>query len=437
VRKTLTILTLITALAAGLVGAPPASASFYNLGVKSVDFDFSPDACLPGLFACTPNAGDGMSNRLYVRQVETSNGLQFADLDTTSAFGDSHLWLGATIGAECRAGYKLESATIIPGWHYANGSDKVPQELYSWSLGISVPNAKTMPSKQIAINLPMSSAFGDGAPSHSLVHEFPSLDAVYAYGESVIANRIASGMSEADARAQGFVFEANVALSARVWCTPNGAGRDRYKTMPEYLPLMIEFVGEPKPGAQDQAVGGGVAVAPRVTDVDITVTPSTHGECILYVSAWFEADADLTAYYRIIDQYGQRSNAFAVQIGKQGTTVRSHHIPIPYADTSPDGPSLVAPTGPGQIGGLVVEDIGKVSGNYQIEVYSPNLIRSRIVGFSVDPCPVPTEADVPEATPTPPAPQPPAPGPDSLDGGSTVPDPTPPPSRQPGGLTLG
>lgn len=437
-RKTMTILTLVAALAGGLATASPADASMYNRGVKSVAFHIAQDACIPDLFACTPNAGVGLSNRLYVTQVDTAGGRAFGAYDTTSAFGDSHLWLAATVGAECRTGYRLKSATIIPGWHHANGSDAVPEQVTPWSLGISVPDAKSMPSKLVAINLPMGQAFGSPGTG-ALVHEFDSLDAVYAYGETVIANRISSGMSEDDARAQGFTFEANVPLSARVWCTPNVSGRDRFKTMPRYLPLTIEFVGVPKPGAQDQAVGGGLAVAPRVTEVDITVVPDPHGACVLHVSVWLEADAELTAHYRIIDQWGQRSNAFSTRVGAQGTTVRSHQIAIPHADTSPDGPSLVAPTGPGQIGGLVVEDIGRVSGTYQVEVFSPNLVRSRIVGFSVDPCPIPPQADVPEGAPTPPVPQPPAPAPDGIAGGGTS-DPTPPPpppSRRPGAISLG
>lgn len=217
-RKSLTILTLIAALVAGALTASPAGASFYNLGVKRVDFHAATDACVPDLFACTPNAGVGMSNRLYVTQVSSGGGYAFGDHDTTSAFGDGHLWLAATIGAECRVGYKLESAGILSGWTYENGSDKVPGQLSDWSTAISVPDAKTMPPKLVALNVPMSIAFGD----LGVVHEFGTIDDVYAYGESVVAQRMSAGMSEADARSQGFVFDANLALSAKVWCTPNG-----------------------------------------------------------------------------------------------------------------------------------------------------------------------------------------------------------------------
>jgi hypothetical protein len=438
VRKILTILTLIAALAAGLAGASPADAAFYNRGVKKVDFQIAYDACIEGLFTCTPNAGEGLSNRMYVNQVDTGSGYTFGDYDTTSIFGDGHLWFAATIGAECRAGYKLDSARIIPGWVYDNTFPGVPQQVHAWSAGISVPDAKTMPSKLIALNVPMSTVFAvDGGLS--IVHEFDTLDDVYAYGESVIAQRVASGMSEADARSQGFLFEGNVALSAEVGCAGIVSGNVWRKTMPRYLPLTIEFVGVPKPGAKDQVGGDDLVVPDRVTEVELTVTPSPHDECILYVSGYFRANGDLTAYYRFIDQWGQRSNAFPVELEAGILTVRSHHISIPTADTSPEGPSLVAPTGPGQIGGLVVEDIGKVSGHYQIEVYSPNLIRSNIVGFSVDPCPVPPQADVPEGAPT--SPQPPTDGGDTIDGESSdptpLPPPPPPPTRQPGGLTLG
>jgi hypothetical protein len=104
VRKILTILTLLTALAAGLATASPAEASLYNRGVKSVDLHIAQDACIPSLFACIPNAGVGLSNRLYVTQVETAGGQAFGDYDTTSAFGDSHLWFAATIGPSVERG---------------------------------------------------------------------------------------------------------------------------------------------------------------------------------------------------------------------------------------------------------------------------------------------------------------------------------------------
>lgn len=440
-RKSLIIFTLVLGLVAGAAGvsASPAAAWFYDLGVKTVSFHEADDACIDGLFACTPNAGDGMANVIQVRQVDTGDGYVFGDIGTTSVFGDDYIWLAATLGAECRSGYRLDRASIVSGWHYEHGSSKNPVEVHPWYLPISVPNAKTMPSKLLAINLPVERAFGEDGQA-PIIQGFPSLASLYGYGEIAVHNRMATGMSEAEARSQSFTVDAHVNLSAEVWCRPLGAGADRYKTMPRMIPITVEYVGVPVPPAKVQAGGGGggLTVAPRVTDVDLTVTPVPNS-CELTLQLFLRSDRPVTAYYRIIDRFGQRSNAFAVELDGQSTTGRFHVVPYPDADPTPDGPSLVAPTGPGEIGGYATEDIGRLTGTFRIEVYSPNLIHSDVVGFNVEPCQPPVGVEGPGSAPEPPSPQSPTHAGGLVEAGGSTPTPTPPPrpSGPIGSLSLG
>jgi hypothetical protein len=369
-----------------------------------------------------------MANRIQIGQVDTGDGYEFGEVTTTSAFGDDYLWLAATLGAECRSGYRLDRAAIISGWVYEHGSSRDAIEVRPWHQPISVPNAKTMPSKLLAIHLPVERAFGtDGfAP---VISDFNSLEAVFGYGELVIANRMAQGMNEAEARSQGFTFQTHISLSAEVWCRPLGLRAERYKTMPRMIPVTIEFVGVPMPPARDQAnPGGGLSLAPRVTDVDLTVTPMPNS-CELTLQLFLRSDRPVTAYYRIIDRYGQRSNAFSVVLSGQGATGRFHVVPYPDADPTPDGPSLVAPTGPGQIGGYATEDVGRLTGTFQIEVYSPNLLRSNVAGFNVEPCQPPVGVEGPGGS-TPTSSQPPAPSgalTEAVGSGGSDPTPVPPP----------
>jgi hypothetical protein len=429
VRKILTILTLIAALAAGLASATPAeAASFYNVGVKKVTFHEALDACIENLFLpCTLNAGTGSSNVLQISQQQTHTGdMVFADYKTTSIYGDSHLWLAANVGAECRGLHRLREITIRPEWKYGHGRTSILHEINDTHTSVSIPNnTRTMPTKLVAVNLPMHRLFG-GDQLSSLVPDFDSLQEVYDHGEAVIAERVASGMTEVEARSQGFAVETWVAMHARAKCDLNNSGNAYYKDMPRYLPLRIEFVGAPLQPGKDHAIGDVLTTPDKVTEAHLVVLTDPTDACVLHLSGTLIANGNLSATYRFVNQFGQRSNSYTVDLAKDQPHFFSHEVAIPYAETGPSGPSLVTDTGPGTIGGLADHPSDKATGTYRIEVTSPNLLLSNVAGFSVDPCPVPPAADVPEAG------QPPTADPLPL------PPPPPPPGREPAGdLTLG
>ncbi|HSL59861.1 MAG TPA: hypothetical protein VK866_18575, partial [Acidimicrobiales bacterium] len=338
------------------------------------------DACAPGVFACTPNAGNGPANVLRITQHELLGGdTGFAGYETTSAFHDE-LWMAATIGAECRAGYRLEAAGIRPGWElYAQNANN-PQQVYSWQMGVSVPDAKVMPEKLIAVNIPMSQLFEADLGS-SMVLDFDSIADVYAHGESVIAQRVAMGTPEAVARSQGFVVETHVATHAAVTCRGLVQEDRRFvKTMPYYLPLTIEFLPRPLTPGVDQAAGGGeLATAAEVTHVGLTVLADPVDACVLHLSGTVVANGATDVTYRMVDPYGRRSGSFQVSVLENVPAFVHHEIPIPTSAPSSSNTGIdVEAGGP---------DTGKISGTFRLEVTSPNTILSNHAGFSVDPCP--------------------------------------------------
>lgn len=391
-KKLLFALIAAAVLGSGLLTAGPAAASFYNRGVKDVDYAWATDACAPDLFDCTPGAGEGPANVLrIVQEPAAGGGLEFADYETT-ARDDDDIWFAATIGAECRVGYSLSSVWIRPEWAYESYQIRTPEQIELGWYGhqVSIPNARVMPEKLIAVDFPVDETFGSEHDS-SLVLDFDSLEDVYAYGESVIADRIASGMSESAARADGFTFDTWVATHARVGCEGNVSGHAFIKKMPQYLPLSVEFVPVPQTPVGGNAVGGDVVVDTAVHDATLNVIPDPDA-CTLHLSAMILANGDTEVEYRFTDLNGGYTPTYRLDVQTGLPAFVSHEVAVPSAGGAPDGPSLVAEDGRHDLDDLVGHPTDRITGVYQLEVLSPNSFGSNIDGFSVEPCTAPATA---------------------------------------------
>lgn len=376
--------------ATGLLGAPAASASAsdpYSLGVRSIDVAATTDRCtLDQALPCTPGAGVGDANVLRVVQHEQpgTGDLEFDAVQTTAA-GPGDVWMAATIAAECRTGYHLRSAMIGP--HHRNEAfrDDVEEVTEGWDgVAVSVPNAKAMPTKTIAIPLPLGEVL-DGADSFNT--RFPSLEAIYAAGEARIAQRIADGQNEATARSIPFVIEADVELHAEVRCGGNASHRVYVKRVPLTIPLAVQFGGRPQTPARGQSRGTGFTTPAGVTQATLSVIPEPGDPCTLHLSGSITSAVATQVTYRFVDQWGELSNGFVVDVAADAATFVDHEVHLaPTVQHAPQG-SLTAPTGGGTspILGEAAAPSSNRTGTYQLRVESPNLVLSDVDGFST-PC---------------------------------------------------
>lgn len=252
-RTTLLSLATAAVVTGSALLATPAGA-IDSRGVKDLTYHDATEVCVEGqALPCTVNAGHGSANVLRIVQTEQpEGGLAFEGFTTTSLDQDD-LWMAATIAAECRLGYDLSHASIEQGYRY--GQEKLgPDEVIpGWQgMDVSTPDAQAMPTKKLAVNIPVAEAFH---PANGFVDDFETLGDVYAYGEQRIAQRMASGMNEAEARSLPFQVQTHVITHAEVRCS--GANRTFVKWMPRYLPLTIQFVPVAQPTVGGRTHDGG------------------------------------------------------------------------------------------------------------------------------------------------------------------------------------
>lgn len=238
-----------------LLAATPAGAIDHR-GVKSLTYHEADETCIEDqALPCTVNAGHGPANRLRIIQTEQPEGGLAYEGFTTTSLDQDYLWMAATIAAECKTGYHLSAASVEAHYAYDQFSlyNQPDEVMPGWQgMNISVPNAKEMPSKKLAVNIPVAEAFD---PANGFVDDFETLGDVYAYGENRIAQRMAGGMNEAEARSIPFSFQTHVITHGEVRCS--GANRTFVKQMPRYLPLTIEFVPVPQPTVRGRVAGHG------------------------------------------------------------------------------------------------------------------------------------------------------------------------------------
>jgi hypothetical protein len=377
----------VMAAAAGVTMQPASAGGFNNRGVKDVDYEGAIDSCISGqALPCTPNAGSGASNVLRIKQVETfDGGLVFHDVETTSAWGDDYLWLGATIAAECKWTYDLWSANIMLGWVYGNDHAWPEIQWPGTSVNISVPDAQAMPEKLVALNYSLDEVFGGGH-----VWDFGSLDEVYDYAEAMIDARVAAGMNEAQARSIGFSFDTWVATHAEVGCARSD-NMPWLKMMGWYHPVTIEFVPVPRrPVRNDYPPAEDLVTEPDVTAASLAVIADPEDECTVHLSGTVTTTAPTEVEYRFVNPYGQPSNTYTVDVGATRVAMFDHSTAIPTApDPDPQG-DLADPgggdDGDGDIDDEAVGESDQWSGVFELEILGPGLLTA-VDGFSVDYCP--------------------------------------------------
>ncbi len=399
----------IAAVVAGaLIAVPLAVASSgtghaANAGVKSVHFAGVGDACLPEqALPCTPGHGTGQANVLQVSQRLVDGYHRFDELSGTSLEAGS-VWLGAEIGAECKFMHHLTTGQINSGgggiddgfvlgqFHTTNGND------LGWPLNLGVPNAKVLPVKTVALNVPIDEIFDRGNMAY-----FDSAQQVLDAGEAEIDRRMADGMSAAEARAIPYELTTVVTMTARIGCEyDDWAYGTYYKTVHTDIPLTIEYlpadvdapIGQREPAAVD------LQAAPEVTGVGLAVVPDPDNDCRLHLSGTIATNQPMTVEYRFIDPYGQPSNTYTIEVDGTNTAFFSRHVDVPMLD-SPDQSGDLATEVP-VAGGIDDEawapagDSDQYTGTFMIETVSPNH-ESAGDGFSVAYCEAP-EIQLPPA----------------------------------------
>jgi hypothetical protein len=370
-----------------LAVAPTAGTTHaYNSGVKSLHFSAAAETCTPDqALPCSLGAGEGEANVMRVSQSVVDGYHQFTDIDGTSHH-DDHLWIAANIGAECRRSHDIigvevsdvindpDDWVVVANSFGIGGSDDV------FPTAVPHPDARVMPTKRIAVNVPLSTAF-----SSDLVAWFPSQDSVLEAGEAEIDRRVAEdGMTYAEARALPYELNTVIRLAATVYCDLPGLAAPRAKRVDADIPLRIEYL--PVEGAAPTGLEPGpsdVTAPAQVTDVGLTIVEDPADPCTLHLSGTIHTNAPVEVEYRWVNLYGFYSATHTIVIDHTQQAFVSQEIEVPAAPLVAEGGQL---HGDGSIGDKVADvDDAMYSGVFELEVLSPNPVAA-VDGFSVPYC---------------------------------------------------
>lgn len=340
----------------------------YNPAVRSITAQGVPDACIVGqALPCTPGAGIGTANVIEVTQSRVAGVHRFNGLRGTSADRE-HLWMALQVGAQCRAGYKLFQAEAVGHEPPADGMwfDE-PEVGEAPFAAISVPFARTMSPKLVALTLPLDAHVASG---------FSEAD-LFAAGEAEISRRIADGMSNARARALPYELNTALPISVRVVCRGNvGAHFKWEKSVQVLMPFKIRYI----PVVLRDPVGdvgrpGGLVASARVDAASLSVVSDPTDSCTVHLSATFTTNRATHVQYRFIDPYGRPSGLHDVQVGSARVAMVSQPVAVPQADSTPPTGTLVTPG----------TSASGISGSFTLEVVSPNRVVA-VDGFSIPWC---------------------------------------------------
>ena len=397
-RRASRMLAITLPVAASVAGILPAAgnAAAYNVGVKSLHFEGVADVCLPDqALPCTLDAGAGDANVLRVLQSEVDGYHQFATLEGTSHL-DDRLWVAAEIGAECRTSHHLDLAAVdgnladndLDGGEWVTDTNGLPTAEISWPQQVSVPEAKEMPVKHIALHIPIDAAFDAANP---LVGYFPTAQDVFDAGEAEIQRRMDNGMTAAEARAIPYELNTTITVRATVVCRFNGlVPAEYFKRKFAAIPLRIEYVpvDVPDPVGALPPVVDDVTDRARVTDAELVVIPDPTDPCTLHLSGVISTNRETDVEYRFINQYGQPSNTYTVHVGETEVAMVERSVEVPHADVVDIDGDLAPTPGHGEVGGLATEGGaggGQYTGTFELEIMSPNHLLDAD-GFSVPYC---------------------------------------------------
>jgi hypothetical protein len=440
-----------------LVSVQEALAANATRCVKFVDFDARPDACLEdNAVPCLPDAGTGRSNTIYVRQHEVGGESRYDEV-----FGTGHggsVWFQTTLAGECSTGHRL-SSLHIKGGHEGDHAGQV-DEVDSATFSVSQPvdhDHQTVPNRNVAVHVP-----ADQVQSELLMGGPVDLAA---WGEARIAERVADGVSEHNARVEPYTTASWAGMNATLTCRRLKNDRHPYATDSTWHPVEIVWLGvgmEPGDETDDgwrdgllpadptppAPIDPNLSIGFQVTQAHLSAIPDPADACLLHLSGVVTTTEPGVVTYRFVNELGQRSQAFDVHIDQTRTAMFAHQVqldPIVLDPAGPDGPpGAFTAEDDGEIGGLVHEGSDNVQGYYQLEVVEPHGKLSDIASYNVDGCvvtgpegsdptnPGPSPGPGGLTTPPPPSVPPvPVPPPGNLVNPNVPPAPVPPPQLPP------
>lgn len=232
------------ALAPLVLAASPAEA---GRGIRYVHFDPTQPLCVEGQFEpCDGSQGIGNSNTIEVHQQKIDGRYVFSEIHVPGV-PDGLLRISARYGAQCRVGYGVKTARIYLGnpdtQHQGEGLE-VGMPWDGWHVP-HIAGTRTIPDDVQDMWVPLDAIFDQPVGVDSRLWGFATLASIYDYGEAIIAARVASGMSEAQARALPFEEQTFLGMHGYVSCEGNTFGRVYARESGELLPITIKFIGDP------------------------------------------------------------------------------------------------------------------------------------------------------------------------------------------------
>lgn len=355
----LVIMLMVAALLVGLL-APAASAS-YSRGVKSMDF--------------TINTG-GPYNKVHISQHYVDGAWSFDTIDLPTVL------VNVSVSADCRAGKSLQGGVFQAGYQLSGDIAALQESAYTQSF--ETPDANSVESQEMTFHVPIAAVFEPyGEPFDEAV--------LFARGEQAVADAMASGLTEDEARADSYMLQEVVNFHALIKCVDNSGGWI-YKWV-EGSTAVIELIYYPaeiNPGVVDEIpTPQGLQVANQVTQAQLSVIPDPADSCIVHASVTFVTNGAMTVEYQIVDDFGQHSQLMSLDIDDSGVGFFSHEVTLPAAADFTDD-DMFAPQPHGGLDGpaddFAQADDGSVTGVLHVEGVSPHEFMSNYDGFSVDPC---------------------------------------------------
>lgn len=413
-----------------LVSVQEALAANATRGVKYVEFNARPDVCFEdNAVPCLPDAGTGRSNTLYVRQHEVDGQLRYDEVFGTGP--DGNVWFQTTLSGECASGHRLSSLRIKSGHEgdHAGQTDEVDSATFSVGQPVDHDH-QTVPNRNVAVHVPADLVENEllmGGPVD-----------LAAWGETRIAERVADGVSEHNARVEPYTTASWAGMNATLVCRRRSNDRYPYATDSTWHPVEIVWLGVgmepgdetddgwrdgllPDDPAPPAPIDPNLSIGFQVTQVHLSAIPDPADACLLHLSGVVTTTEPGVVSYRFVNELGQRSQTFDVHIDQTRTAMFAHQVQLDPVVLDPAGsdepPDAFTAEDDGKIGGLVHEDGDNVQGYYQLEVVAPHEKLSGIASYNVDGCVAPGPEG---AEPTNPSP---SPGPGDL----TTPPPTVPP----------
>ncbi len=326
---------------------------------------------------------------LHVTQSLVDGQLVYDTIDGTSLL-DDHLWIGVEIGGSCRSLHRLINSWVdgLPDRNIDGVIDDsylTQQFAGPFPMSISVPDAISMPTKPIAVDVPIEDALESG-----WIDGFDTVADVLAAGEDRVQGRIDVGWTPAEARSVPYTVNTEFRIAGQLVCDLAGAAQPRIKREVIHVPLRIEFAAAPV-DLLPQPVGelpapSGLQSPVEVTAASITTTLDPADPCRLQLSGTINTNGATSVEYRFLNEHGQPSNTFTIDIDDTHVGFFARHVDVPVLDVADAGDDFVPMQATGAIGGKVADvDESLWSGTYSLEIVSPNR-HLAADGFNVDYC---------------------------------------------------